>query len=117
MDIKNPTVLFAFPMVEFLRTGCWLASQQLMSTSKMNNKLEISSTECWFYSVNGRILDFAVHRNVATFLNSYSCLPLPYATRQAAGAALQATPDAGVLFGVLMCGSKVSFFDWTFCDA
>jgi hypothetical protein len=50
-------------------------------------------------------------------LNSYSCLPLPYATRQAAGAALQAMPDAGVLFGVLMCGSKVSFFDWTFCDA
>jgi hypothetical protein len=88
-----------------------------MCTSKMNNKLEISSTECWFYSVNGKILDFAVHRNVATFLNSYSCLPLPYATRQAAGAALQATPDAGVLFGVLMCGSKVSFFDWTFCDA
>jgi hypothetical protein len=78
-----------------------------MCTSKMNNKLEISSTECWFYSVNGKILDFAVHRNVATFLNSYSCLPLPYATRQAAGAALQATPDAGVLFGVLMCGSKV----------
>ncbi|KAG0592433.1 hypothetical protein M758_1G246000 [Ceratodon purpureus] len=45
--------------------------------------------------------------NPATFLRAYTCLPLPYAIRQAAGAALQDMPNTGPLFSLLMCGSKV----------
>lgn len=45
--------------------------------------------------------------NPATFLRAYTCLPLPYAIRQAAGAALQDMPNSGPLFSLLMCGSKV----------
>ncbi|KAH9576755.1 hypothetical protein CY35_01G180200 [Sphagnum magellanicum] len=73
-----------------------------VKNAKFDMRPLLASTDSIFAS-----LIHAFSWNVATFLNSYSCLPLPYATRQAAGAALQATPDAGVLFGVLMCGSKV----------
>ncbi|XP_061376665.1 vacuolar fusion protein MON1 homolog [Gastrolobium bilobum] len=45
--------------------------------------------------------------NPATFLHAYSCLPLAYATRQAAGAILQDVADSGVLFAILMCRHKV----------
>lgn len=45
--------------------------------------------------------------NPATFLHAYSCLPLAYATRQAAGAVLQDVADSGVLFALLMCKCKV----------
>ncbi|KAM7279858.1 hypothetical protein ACFE04_006992 [Oxalis oulophora] len=45
--------------------------------------------------------------NPATFLEAYTCLPLPYATRQAAGAILQDVADSGVLFAILMCRHKV----------
>jgi hypothetical protein len=45
--------------------------------------------------------------NPATFLRAYTCLRLPYAIRQAAGAALQDTPNSGPLFSLLMCGPKV----------
>ncbi|XP_073137429.1 vacuolar fusion protein MON1 homolog [Henckelia pumila] len=45
--------------------------------------------------------------NPATFLHAYSCLPLSYATRQAAGAILQDVADSGVLFALLMCRHKV----------
>ncbi|XP_057844269.2 vacuolar fusion protein MON1 homolog isoform X1 [Cryptomeria japonica] len=45
--------------------------------------------------------------NPATYLHAYMCLPLPYSTRQAAGAILQDVADSGVLFAVLMCGHKV----------
>ncbi|PIN15050.1 putative protein Sand [Handroanthus impetiginosus] len=45
--------------------------------------------------------------NPATFLHAYSCLPLAYATRQAAGAILQDVADSGVLFALLMCKHKV----------
>lgn len=45
--------------------------------------------------------------NPATFLHAYTCLPLAYATRQAAGAVLQDVADSGVLFALLMCKSKV----------
>ncbi|CAL5211265.1 unnamed protein product [Lathyrus oleraceus] len=45
--------------------------------------------------------------NPATFLHAYTCLPLSYATRQAAGAVLQDTADSGVLFATLMCRHKV----------
>nr|AVR59268.1 SAND family protein [Stellera chamaejasme] len=45
--------------------------------------------------------------NPATFLHAYTCLPLPYATRQAAGAILQDIADSGVLFAILMCKHKV----------
>lgn len=47
-------------------------------------------------------------RNPATFLHAYTCLPLAYATRQAAGAILQDVADSGVLFAILMCRHKVS---------
>ncbi|XP_019165031.1 PREDICTED: protein SAND isoform X2 [Ipomoea nil] len=45
--------------------------------------------------------------NPATFLHAYTCLPLAYATRQAAGAILQDIADSGVLFAILMCKHKV----------
>ncbi|KAK3442303.1 hypothetical protein EUGRSUZ_B02502 [Eucalyptus grandis] len=45
--------------------------------------------------------------NPATFLHAYTCLPLGYATRQAAGAVLQDVADSGVLFAILMCKHKV----------
>ncbi|KAK4792809.1 hypothetical protein SAY86_023244 [Trapa natans] len=45
--------------------------------------------------------------NPATFLHAYTCLPLSYATRQAAGAILQDVADSGVLFAILMCRHRV----------
>ncbi|XAR69209.1 hypothetical protein NMG60_11000712 [Bertholletia excelsa] len=45
--------------------------------------------------------------NPATFLHAYTCLPIAYATRQAAGAILQDVADSGVLFAILMCKNKV----------
>nr|AZS64174.1 SAND Family Protein [Hypericum perforatum] len=45
--------------------------------------------------------------NPATFLHAYTCQPLAYATRQAAGAILQDVADSGVLFAILMCKHKV----------
>ncbi|MED6155838.1 Vacuolar fusion protein mon1 [Stylosanthes scabra] len=45
--------------------------------------------------------------NPATFLHAYTCLPLTYAARQAAGAILQDVVDSGVLFAILMCRHKV----------
>ncbi|KAL6203017.1 hypothetical protein ACLB2K_026721 [Fragaria x ananassa] len=45
--------------------------------------------------------------NPATFLHAYTCLPLAYATRQAAGAILQDVADSGVLFAILMSRHKV----------
>lgn len=46
-------------------------------------------------------------RNPAAFLHAYTCLPLAYGTRQAAGAILQDVADSGVLFAILMCKHKV----------
>ena len=58
------------------------------------------------------LISFAIHsfdfRNPATFLHAYTCLPLAYATRQAAGAILQDVADSGVLFAILMCKHKVT---------
>ncbi|CAL5436053.1 unnamed protein product [Camellia sinensis] len=45
--------------------------------------------------------------NPAIFLHAYTCLPLAYATRQAAGAVLQDVAGSGVLFAILMCKHKV----------
>ncbi|KAL9275637.1 Vacuolar fusion protein MON1-like protein [Drosera capensis] len=45
--------------------------------------------------------------NPATFLHAYTCIPLAYPTRQAAGAVLQDVADSGVLFAILMCKHKV----------
>ncbi|KAL6566754.1 Vacuolar fusion protein mon1 [Orobanche minor] len=45
--------------------------------------------------------------NPATFLHAYSCLPLAYATRQAAGTILQDVAGSGILFALLMCKHKV----------
>ncbi|XP_042512536.1 vacuolar fusion protein MON1 homolog isoform X2 [Macadamia integrifolia] len=45
--------------------------------------------------------------NPATFLHAYTCLPLAYPTRQAAGAILQDVAESGVLFAILMCKHKV----------
>ncbi|XP_020103430.1 vacuolar fusion protein MON1 homolog isoform X1 [Ananas comosus] len=45
--------------------------------------------------------------NPSIFLHAYTCLPLPYATRQAASAILQDVADSGILFAVLMCKHKV----------
>lgn len=78
----------------------------------------------WFvallpFSMPNRIQDFKLDgacsnvsylfdfRNPATFLHAYTCLPLAYATRQAAGAVLQDVADSGVLFAILMCKHKV----------
>ncbi|CAN0916373.1 Vacuolar fusion protein MON1 homolog [Linum grandiflorum] len=48
--------------------------------------------------------------NPAAFLHAYTCLPLPYATRQAAGAILQDVADSGVLFALLMCKHRVDTY-------
>ncbi|XP_047317945.1 vacuolar fusion protein MON1 homolog [Impatiens glandulifera] len=45
--------------------------------------------------------------NPASFLHAYTCLPLPYATRQATASILQDIADSGVLFAILMCKHKV----------
>ncbi|KAB5561708.1 hypothetical protein DKX38_006665 [Salix brachista] len=59
-------------------------------------------------AVRKKIFAFAVSiLNPATFLHAYTCLPLAYATRQAAGAILQDVADSGVLFAILMCKHKV----------
>ena len=55
-------------------------------------------------------LFFSLVRNPATFLHAYTCLPLAYATRQAASAILQDVADSGVLFAILMCKHKVNTF-------
>lgn len=59
-----------------------------------------------FFSFNNvsQLLSFS---NPATFLHAYTCLPLAYATRQAAGAILHDVADSGVLFAILMCKHKV----------
>ncbi|XP_057836189.2 vacuolar fusion protein MON1 homolog isoform X1 [Cryptomeria japonica] len=46
--------------------------------------------------------------NPATFLHAYTCVPLSFATRQAAGGALQDIVDSQVLFAILMCRHKAS---------
>lgn len=45
--------------------------------------------------------------NPASFLCSYTCLPLSHTARQAAGAALQDVADADLLFALLLSDSKV----------
>ncbi|KAF2567600.1 hypothetical protein F2Q68_00024997 [Brassica cretica] len=45
--------------------------------------------------------------NPATFLHAYTCLPLPYALRQATGTILQDVCASRVLFALLMCRHKV----------
>eukprot|EP00250_Pteridium_aquilinum_P020569 c24865_g2_i1 orf=448-2577(+) len=45
--------------------------------------------------------------NPASFLSSYTCLPLSHTARQAAGAALQDVADADLLFALLLSDSKV----------
>ncbi|EOA29073.1 hypothetical protein CARUB_v10025334mg [Capsella rubella] len=45
--------------------------------------------------------------NPATFLHAYTCLPLPYALRQATGTVLQEICASGVLFSLLLCKHKV----------
>ncbi|XP_024535970.1 vacuolar fusion protein MON1 homolog [Selaginella moellendorffii] len=56
------------------------------------------------------VLSSLVHSfnwNFTVFLHAYACLPLPYAARQTAGAALQDIAESGVLFALLMSGYKV----------
>ncbi|CAI0453012.1 unnamed protein product [Linum tenue] len=48
--------------------------------------------------------------NPAAFLHAYTCLPLPYATRQAVGAILQDVADSGVLFAILMCKHRADTY-------
>lgn len=80
-------------------------------TPPCNVAFEVFLQQFWFLSVHqNKFLFLSVEwccRNPATFLRAYTCLPLPYAIRQAAGAALQDMPNTGPLFSLLMCGSKV----------
>ncbi|GAB4837971.1 hypothetical protein Ancab_027499 [Ancistrocladus abbreviatus] len=89
--------------------------------SKMSMRMENEGKE----KVNGE--DFSVSvdgkrssprllkkRNPATFLHAYTCLPLAYPTRQAAGAIVQDVADSGVLFAILMCKHKALFQDNTY---
>lgn len=48
--------------------------------------------------------------NPASFLHSYTCLPLAHTARQAAGAALQDIADSDLLFALLLSDSKVISF-------
>ncbi|KAF9675207.1 hypothetical protein SADUNF_Sadunf09G0008100 [Salix dunnii] len=52
-------------------------------------------------------IEITERKNPATFLHAYTCLPLAYGTRQAAGAILHDVADSGVLFAILMCKHKV----------
>ncbi|KAJ7538747.1 hypothetical protein O6H91_11G062000 [Diphasiastrum complanatum] len=70
--------------------------------SKFDMRPLLGGTDVVFSS-----LVHAFNWNFTTFLHAYTCLPLPYTARQAAGAALQDVADSGVLFALLMCGSKV----------
>ncbi|CAA7017800.1 unnamed protein product [Microthlaspi erraticum] len=45
--------------------------------------------------------------NPATFLHAYTCLPLPFGSRQATGTVLQDVCASGVLFALVMCRHKV----------
>ncbi|KAI3885760.1 hypothetical protein MKX03_031572 [Papaver bracteatum] len=71
-----------------------------------NSKFDMTSllggTDCVFSS-----LIHSFGWNPATFLHAYTCLPLAYPTRQAAGAILQDVAESGVLFAILMCKHKV----------
>ncbi|KAI7750914.1 hypothetical protein M8C21_003079 [Ambrosia artemisiifolia] len=69
----------------------------------------ISCTEEPYESLRGQLelLYGQVGTNPATFLHAYTCLPLPYATRQVAGEVLLDVAESGVLFAMLMCKYKV----------
>ncbi|XP_068637232.1 vacuolar fusion protein MON1 homolog [Aristolochia californica] len=70
--------------------------------SKFDMTLLLGGTDAVFSS-----LIHSFSWNPATFLHAYTCLPLAYPTRQAAGAILQDVTDSGVLFAILMCQHKV----------
>eukprot|EP00249_Psilotum_nudum_P018101 c26640_g1_i1 orf=59-1648(+) len=73
-----------------------------LRNAKFDMRSLLGGTDAVFSS-----LIHAFSRNPASFLHSYTCLSLPYSTRQAAGAALQDIIDNNVLFALLLCGSKV----------
>ncbi|OAE30551.1 hypothetical protein AXG93_4877s1020 [Marchantia polymorpha subsp. ruderalis] len=73
-----------------------------LKNSKFDMRPLLGGTDVVFSS-----LIHAFSWDPATFLSAYSCLPLPYVTRQAACGALQDMTDSGVLFALLMCGTKV----------
>ncbi|RYR47477.1 hypothetical protein Ahy_A07g033398 isoform B [Arachis hypogaea] len=70
---------------------------------------EVESLEDDYYDVfpGSECLLLDDNMNPATFLHAYTCFPLAYATRQAAGAILQDIANSGVLFAILMCRHKV----------
>ncbi|KAI3878134.1 hypothetical protein MKW92_032927 [Papaver armeniacum] len=70
--------------------------------SKFDMTPLLGGTDCVFSS-----LIHSFGWNPATFLHAYTCLPLAYPTRQAAGAILQDVAESGVLFAILMCKHKV----------
>ncbi|KAI3952872.1 hypothetical protein MKW98_005099 [Papaver atlanticum] len=70
--------------------------------SKFDMTPLLGGTDCVFSS-----LIHSFSWNPATFLHAYTCLPLAYPTRQAAGAILQDVAESGVLFAILMCKHKV----------
>jgi vacuolar fusion protein MON1 len=76
----------------------WFVSLLLACPNSQRSTLCLGSKYCYFS---------VYFRNPATFLHAYTCLPLSYATRQAAGAVLQDIADSGVLFATLMCRHKV----------
>ncbi|KAK4350305.1 hypothetical protein RND71_029618 [Anisodus tanguticus] len=73
----------------------------------------ISCTEESYQSLKGQLellygqMILILTKNPANFLHAYTCLPLAYATRQAASAILQDVADSGVVFAILMCKHKV----------
>ncbi|KAI3991528.1 hypothetical protein MKX01_017147 [Papaver californicum] len=70
--------------------------------SKFDMTPLLGGTDCVFSS-----LIHSFSWNPATFIHAYTCLPLAYPTRQAAGAILQDVAESGVLFAILMCKHKV----------
>ncbi|KAI3966263.1 hypothetical protein MKX01_027431 [Papaver californicum] len=69
--------------------------------SKFDMTPLLGGTDCVFSS-----LIHSFSWNPATFIHAYTCLPLAYPTRQAAGAILQDVAESGVLFAILMCKHK-----------
>lgn len=85
-----------------------LAAMTAFDVDPYNGELEIHESISSMLLIS-KFLIFSVHRNVATFLTLIYVHPFCICKCQAAGAALQAMPELAVLFGLLMCGPKVSF--------
>jgi hypothetical protein len=101
----------------FLHAGGWFSANYLGMLNAMtafdvdpyNEELEIHESISSMLLIS-KFWPFLFIGLWQSFRHSYMCIPLACAKCQAAGAALQSMPELDVLFGLLMCGPKMSFF-------